>query len=47
MHYVNCKNSKGEYLSTNPCTKPFHDSFSKGSGKSVTNSKRIGSFLFK
>ena len=41
-----CKDSKGEYSSTNPCTKTFLDSFSKRSEKSVTNSKRIGSFLF-
>ena len=41
-----CKDSKDEYLSTNPGTKTFLDSFSKRSEKSVTNSKNIGSFLF-
>ena len=41
-----CKDDKGEWLSDNPCTKTFFDSFIKRYEKSGINSKRLGNFIF-
>ena len=45
MFHALCKDTKGEYLPDNPCTKTFLDTFIKRNEKSGANSKRTGSFI--
>ena len=46
MFHALCKDTKGEYLPDNPCTKTFLDTFIKRNEKSGANSKHTGSFIF-